>query len=129
MGAIISIASAQPRPPRHPRTLIHASTPGTNIPSSPFYVIEHLPQSQFWAVRDYLSPVSPSTSSTSPLIVLLIVLSIGSQGKQIQRERLYHSGYGTNVAFLAPRPLTLRVPEEFVLAGDFLVYKFPVWQW
>ena len=62
-------------------------------------------------------------------IDMLILLSLGPQGKQVQRERLYHSGYGTAAAFPASQPLTHRVPEEFVLAGDFLVYKFPVWQW
>ncbi|KAF8624628.1 hypothetical protein AX15_005782 [Amanita polypyramis BW_CC] len=47
-------------------------------------------QSQFWTIRDYLSPV-------------------------LKESKFKESGCIT--------------PEEFVLAGDFLVYKFPVWQW
>jgi hypothetical protein len=47
-------------------------------------------QTQFWAVRDYLSPV------------------------------LLHS------KFKESGRLT---PEEFVAAGDYLVYKFPTWAW
>ncbi|KAG6812708.1 hypothetical protein H0H92_001212 [Tricholoma furcatifolium] len=47
-------------------------------------------QSQFWAVRDYLSPV-------------------------LKESKFKEHGRIT--------------PEEFVAAGDFLVYKFPVWSW
>ncbi|KAH7108030.1 autophagocytosis associated protein [Auriculariales sp. MPI-PUGE-AT-0066] len=47
-------------------------------------------QSQFWAVRDYLSPV-------------------------LRESKFKETGCIT--------------PEEFVAAGDFLVYKFPVWSW
>jgi ubiquitin-like-conjugating enzyme ATG3 len=47
-------------------------------------------QSQFWTIRDYLSPV-------------------------LKESKFKESGCIT--------------PEEFVLAGDFLVYKFPVWSW
>ena len=62
-------------------------------------------------------------------IDMLIVLSLGPQGKQVQRYRLYYTGYGTGTAFPASQPLMHGVPEEFVSAGDWLVYKFPVWQW
>ncbi|KAL7418686.1 E2-like enzyme [Cryptotrichosporon argae] len=47
-------------------------------------------QSQYWAVRDYLSPV-------------------------LKESKFKEHGRIT--------------PEEFVAAGDFLTYKFPVWQW
>ncbi|EJD52803.1 hypothetical protein AURDEDRAFT_111354 [Auricularia subglabra TFB-10046 SS5] len=50
----------------------------------------HAIQSQFWAVRDYLSPV-------------------------LRESKFKESGCIT--------------PEEFVAAGDFLAYKFPVWSW
>ncbi|KAJ9121905.1 hypothetical protein QFC24_004487 [Naganishia onofrii] len=45
---------------------------------------------QYWAVRDYLSPV-------------------------LKESKFKEHGRIT--------------PEEFVAAGDFLTYKFPVWQW
>ncbi|OCF31228.1 preconditioning-inducible protein [Kwoniella heveanensis BCC8398] len=47
-------------------------------------------QSQYWAVRDYLSPV-------------------------LRESKFKEHGRIT--------------PEEFVVAGDFLTFKFPVWQW
>ncbi|KAK8845597.1 hypothetical protein IAR55_006313 [Kwoniella newhampshirensis] len=47
-------------------------------------------QSQYWAVRDYLSPV-------------------------LRESKFKEHGRIT--------------PEEFVAAGDFLTFKFPVWQW
>lgn len=47
-------------------------------------------QSQFWAVRDYLSPV-------------------------LKESKFKEHGRIT--------------PDEFVAAGDFLAYKFPVWNW
>ncbi|ADV25031.1 preconditioning-inducible protein [Cryptococcus gattii Ru294] len=47
-------------------------------------------QSQYWAVRDYLSPV-------------------------LKESKFKEHGRIT--------------PEEFVAAGDFLTFKFPVWQW
>ncbi|KAG6835083.1 hypothetical protein H0H93_005019 [Arthromyces matolae] len=47
-------------------------------------------QTQFWAVRDYLSPV-------------------------LKESKFKEHGRIT--------------PDEFVAAGDFLVYKFPVWSW
>ncbi|KZT59204.1 hypothetical protein CALCODRAFT_481784 [Calocera cornea HHB12733] len=50
----------------------------------------HAVQTQFWAVRDYLSPV-------------------------LRESKFKEHGRIT--------------PEEFVAAGDFLTYKFPVWTW
>ncbi|KAF8320712.1 hypothetical protein DL93DRAFT_2124351 [Clavulina sp. PMI_390] len=50
----------------------------------------HSIQTQFWAVRDYLSPV-------------------------LRESKFKEHGRIT--------------PEEFVAAGDFLTYKFPVWTW
>ncbi|KAI0044205.1 hypothetical protein FA95DRAFT_297393 [Auriscalpium vulgare] len=50
----------------------------------------HAIQQQYWAVRDYLSPV-------------------------LKESKFKEHGRIT--------------PEEFVAAGDFLTYKFPVWQW
>ncbi|KZP34407.1 hypothetical protein FIBSPDRAFT_1035459 [Athelia psychrophila] len=50
----------------------------------------HSIQQQFWAVRDYLSPV-------------------------LKESKFKEHGRIT--------------PEEFVAAGDFLAYKFPVWSW
>ncbi|KAL4073720.1 autophagocytosis associated protein [Scleroderma yunnanense] len=50
----------------------------------------HAIQQQYWAVRDYLSPV-------------------------LKESKFREHGRIT--------------PEEFVAAGDFLTYKFPVWQW
>jgi len=50
----------------------------------------HAVQQQYWAVRDYLSPVL-------------------KESKFKEHGRL--------------------TPEEFVAAGDFLTYKFPVWTW
>ncbi|KAG8900881.1 E2-like enzyme [Tulasnella sp. 403] len=50
----------------------------------------HAIQSQYWAVRDYLSPV-------------------------LRESKFKEHGRIT--------------PEEFVAAGDFLSYKFPVWTW
>jgi len=50
----------------------------------------HAIQSQYWAVRDYLSPV-------------------------LRESKFKEHGRIT--------------PEEFVAAGDFLAYKFPVWTW
>jgi len=50
----------------------------------------HAIQSQYWAVRDYLSPV-------------------------LRESKFKEHGRIT--------------PEEFVVAGDFLTYKFPVWTW
>ncbi|KIM69536.1 hypothetical protein SCLCIDRAFT_1207987 [Scleroderma citrinum Foug A] len=50
----------------------------------------HAIQQQYWAVRDYLSPV-------------------------LKESKFKEHGRIT--------------PEEFVAAGDFLAYKFPVWQW
>ncbi|RXK39083.1 preconditioning-inducible protein [Tremella mesenterica] len=47
-------------------------------------------QSQYWAVRDYLSPV-------------------------LKESKFKEHGRIT--------------PEEFAAAGDFLTFKFPVWQW
>ncbi|KDE05712.1 hypothetical protein MVLG_03946 [Microbotryum lychnidis-dioicae p1A1 Lamole] len=47
-------------------------------------------QTQFWAVRDYLSPV-------------------------LRDSKFKESGRLT--------------PDEFVAAGDYLVYKFPTWSW
>ncbi|CAL1706365.1 unnamed protein product [Somion occarium] len=50
----------------------------------------HAIQQQYWAVRDYLSPV-------------------------LKESKFKEHGRIT--------------PEEFVAAGDFLTYKFPVWTW
>ncbi|THH14589.1 hypothetical protein EW146_g5754 [Bondarzewia mesenterica] len=50
----------------------------------------HAIQQQYWAVRDYLSPV-------------------------LKESKFKEHGRIT--------------PEEFVAAGDFLTYKFPVWSW
>jgi len=50
----------------------------------------HAIQAQYWAVRDYLSPV-------------------------LRESKFKEHGRIT--------------PEEFVAAGDFLAYKFPVWTW
>ncbi|KAI9442544.1 putative E2-like enzyme [Lactarius indigo] len=50
----------------------------------------HAIQQQYWAVRDYLSPV-------------------------LKESKFREHGRIT--------------PEEFVAAGDFLAYKFPVWSW
>ncbi|GBE80587.1 autophagocytosis associated protein [Sparassis latifolia] len=50
----------------------------------------HAIQQQYWAVRDYLSPV-------------------------LKESKFKEHGRIT--------------PEEFVAAGDFLAYKFPVWSW
>ncbi|KAF8514126.1 autophagocytosis associated protein [Gautieria morchelliformis] len=50
----------------------------------------HAIQQQFWAVREYLSPV-------------------------LKESKFKEHGRIT--------------PEEFVAAGDFLTYKFPVWSW
>ncbi|KAH9935762.1 autophagocytosis associated protein [Fomitopsis serialis] len=50
----------------------------------------HAIQQQYWAVRDYLSPV-------------------------LKESKFKEHGRIT--------------PEEFVAAGDFLAYKFPVWTW
>ncbi|TRM70152.1 autophagocytosis associated protein [Schizophyllum amplum] len=50
----------------------------------------HAIQQQYWAVRDYLSPVL-------------------KESKFKEHGRIN--------------------PEEFVAAGDFLTYKFPVWKW
>ncbi|KAI9507495.1 putative E2-like enzyme [Russula earlei] len=50
----------------------------------------HAIQQQYWAVRDYLSPV-------------------------LKESKFKEHGRIT--------------PEEFVAAGDFLSYKFPVWSW
>ncbi|KAI0032899.1 autophagocytosis associated protein [Vararia minispora EC-137] len=50
----------------------------------------HAIQQQYWAVRDYLSPV-------------------------LRESKFKEHGRIT--------------PEEFVAAGDFLTYKFPVWSW
>jgi len=50
----------------------------------------HAIQQQYWAVRDYLSPV-------------------------LKESKFKEHGRIT--------------PEEFVAAGDFLSYKFPVWTW
>ncbi|KAF4567342.1 E2-like enzyme [Pleurotus pulmonarius] len=50
----------------------------------------HAIQQQYWAVREYLSPV-------------------------LKESKFKEHGRIT--------------PEEFVAAGDFLVYKFPVWTW
>ncbi|KAI4526875.1 autophagocytosis associated protein [Schizophyllum commune] len=50
----------------------------------------HAIQQQYWAVRDYLSPV-------------------------LKESKFKEHGRIT--------------PEEFVAAGDFLTYKFPVWKW
>ncbi|GJE92734.1 autophagocytosis associated protein domin-containing protein [Phanerochaete sordida] len=50
----------------------------------------HALQQQYWAVRDYLSPV-------------------------LKESKFKEHGRIT--------------PEEFVAAGDFLTYKFPVWTW
>ncbi|KAF8342334.1 autophagocytosis associated protein [Cantharellus anzutake] len=50
----------------------------------------HAIQSQYWAVRDYLSPV-------------------------LRESKFKEHGRIT--------------PEEFVAAGDFLTYKFPLWTW
>jgi len=53
-------------------------------------VTMHAIQQQYWAVRDYLSPV-------------------------LKESKFREHGRIT--------------PEEFVAAGDFLAYKFPVWSW
>lgn len=50
----------------------------------------HTFQQQYWAIRDYISPV-------------------------LKESKFKEHGRIT--------------PEEFVAAGDFLTYKFPVWQW
>lgn len=50
----------------------------------------HAIQQQYWAFRDYISPV-------------------------LKESKFKEHGRIT--------------PEEFVAAGDFLTYKFPVWQW
>ncbi|CCL98712.1 uncharacterized protein FIBRA_00716 [Fibroporia radiculosa] len=55
-----------------------------------FFANMHAIQQQYWAVRDYLSPV-------------------------LKESKFKEHGRIT--------------PEEFVAAGDFLAYKFPVWSW
>ncbi len=52
---------------------------------------------------------------------------LGAQGEQIQGAWAYNT-WCVRVTYLT---LTcgLKFPEEFVVAGDFLVYKFPVWNW
>ena len=54
----------------------------------------------------------------------------GAQREQIQGTRENHSWYEHKP--YRPTDLVIRtihILEEFVSAGDFLVYKFPVWSW
>lgn len=82
-------------------------------------------QSKFWAVRDYLSPVSARRHRT--VLGSLTTIDAGAAREQVQGDRLHHAWSVLHrcVLVVADGART----EEFVAAGDFLTYKFPVWSW
>ncbi|CAE6430123.1 unnamed protein product [Rhizoctonia solani] len=66
----------------------------------------HTLQSHFWAVRDYISPVL-------------------KESKFKEHGRITPGMH----ALVVLRGWANPAIEEFVAAGDFLTYKFPVWSW
>ena len=87
-------------------------------------------QTQYWAVRDYLSPVGGS----------LLWNDLARSYLPFQRFCVKASSRSTEESPQASWSLLSRAfrelirrrsdnLEEFIAAGDFLTYKFPVWTW
>ena len=76
-------------------------------------------QTQFWAVREYLAPVLKDSKFKEHGRCVLAGLR---RRRQAQSGRL--SGIDAD-----PARIFSITPDEYVAAGEFLVYKFPTWQW
>jgi len=87
-------------------------------------------QTQYWAVRDYLSPVGGSLLWSDVARSHLSCQRFCAKASSKSTEESPQASW--SLLLRAFRELTMRhraILEEFVAAGDFLAYKFPVWTW
>ena len=114
-------------PPPH-ETLCHAHHTGSLLSSAP--------------VRPTLTDVTSNntgrfanisaryaTIHLGPRTTRGLTAFAGPQGEQVQGAWPHYSRCVLDRCICGPHVRSCCSPEEFVAAGEFLTYKFPVWSW
>lgn len=72
----------------------------------------------------------PVPSKYSPTLATGPPVGAGAHKKVLRESKFKEHGRITPGKLLAPdQRVKAEETEEFVAAGDFLAFKFPVWQW